>query len=137
MLKDQLQKLKRISPEETAHALLWGIDHARNRGMTSGELQRWEPLLLSATFVFEKMGTVEQMLKRMIDIREGMTTFLFAVIRTAFARFMENVNTRLDLERKKGTPHPMPRSTSIGTVRARPRTGTSRKKADRQRERHR
>ena len=52
-LTDHLKKLKRISPEEPVHALLWGIDYAHKRGMKTGELAVWEALLLSVTFVFE------------------------------------------------------------------------------------
>ena len=89
-LADTKGKLQRISPEEPVHALLWGIHAAIERNAGADEMARWEALLLSIPYVFERLSNRDAILRRSINIREEMTALFDACARTAFARFAED-----------------------------------------------
>eukprot|EP00959_Pyramimonas_sp_CCMP1952_P076534 1599389-Pyramimonas_sp.AAC.1 len=65
-------------------------------------MRAWEELLLNVPFVFERFSNTDAIVKRSIDLREELTTQLDAIKRTPFARFLEIVNIREEMERTKG-----------------------------------
>ncbi|CAK0828643.1 unnamed protein product [Prorocentrum cordatum] len=101
-LSGSLGNLHRVSPEEPVHALLWGISDAIDRNAKPNEMRAWEELLLNVPFVFERFSNADAIVKRSIDLREELTTQLDAIKRTPFARFLEIVNIRQEMERTKG-----------------------------------
>eukprot|EP00969_Alexandrium_andersonii_P278614 12315054-Alexandrium_andersonii.AAC.1 len=82
-------RLKRVSPDETHHALLIAISDAAARGADEDELAAWRATMLSVPAIFVRLKKKEDFWWKAACLRQSAAVTLTAVIRTPLAQCIE------------------------------------------------
>jgi hypothetical protein len=94
--------LVRVSPQETVHAFILACAAACRAGAGLDELERWRKAMLTATFRFESILTVDALYWRAANLRELVVSEFRAVALTPVQRICQVVEFKAQQERKHG-----------------------------------
>ncbi|CAJ1418510.1 unnamed protein product [Effrenium voratum] len=90
--------LRRVSPEEPEHAMLFAVRDAIRAGEAEKTLRSWRSKLLSVTIRFEIIETEQDMFFRAVNLRNKVIEEYEALVRTAVGRVFELVAFRSSMQ---------------------------------------
>ena len=85
-VSQHLGSLVRVSAQEIVHAFIFGVRNAVTRGADDSELAQWKRAMLTTTFAFEEIVTVEALYWRSANLREKVVSEFRAVALTPVQR---------------------------------------------------
>ena len=94
--------LVRVSPQETMHGFIFACAEACKAGVNAEELHKWHRAMLSITFRFEKVLTVDDLYWRAANLREQVVSEYRAVALTPVQRICQVIEFKAAQERKNG-----------------------------------
>ena len=95
--------LVRVSAQEIVHAFIFGVSDALARGADKAELAVWKRAMLTTTFVFEEIVTVEALYWRSANLREKVVSEFRAVAITPVQRVCQILEFKTSREKTYGT----------------------------------
>lgn len=97
-----LGSLVRVSAQEIVHAFIFGVRNAITRGADDSELAQWKRAMLTTTFTFEEIVTVEALYWRSANLREKVVSEFRAVAMTPVQRVCQILEFKATREKVLG-----------------------------------
>ena len=92
----------RVSAQEIVHAFVFGVRDAIDRGASDDELSLWKRAMLTTTFAFEEIVTVDALYWRAANLREKIVSEFRAVALTPVQRVCQLLEFKNSRERLHG-----------------------------------
>ena len=101
-VSQHLGSLVRVSAQEIVHAFIFGVRSAVTRGADDSELAQWKRAMLTTTFAFEEIVTVEALYRRSANLREKVVSEFRAVAMTPVQRVCQILEFKTTREKVFG-----------------------------------
>lgn len=99
---NHLGGLVRVSAQEVVHAFIFGVRNAVARGADDTELAQWKRAMLTTTFSFEEIVTVDALYWRSANLREKVVSEFRAVAITPVQRVCQILEFKTSREKSLG-----------------------------------